>query len=198
MLKTIFGRYAKQKFKININSKILDVGCFTANNLFPFADIGCKCFGIDINSGIIKKTSQIFKKKGCEGEFKVGSNSSIPYSDETFDLLISVNTLHYESTKEGLNKALNEFFRVLKKGAKFYICTVAPKDEIRDNAKKLENNLYQIQDFDFRDGQIFHFYNNVKEIESDFNEHFVNIEVGRITEKLFERTLDFFIIIGEK
>ena len=59
MLKTIFGRYSGLKIDINKNSKIVDVGCGFGNNLIPFADIGCKVHGVEINEDICDITKNI-------------------------------------------------------------------------------------------------------------------------------------------
>ncbi|MFM7032841.1 MAG: class I SAM-dependent methyltransferase, partial [Bacteroidota bacterium] len=45
----------------------------------------------------------------------VGENINLPYEDETFDILVSINTLHY-SPSEDLRNSLREWRRVLKLG----------------------------------------------------------------------------------
>lgn len=198
MLKIIFGRYLTNRFKVKDGLNVLDIGCFSGNNLFPFAEKECNCYGVDIHEGIISLAKKIFDSKGYQGKFKVGTNTSLPFEDNYFDILLSVSTIHYEQSKSNLIRALEEFRRVLKPKGKFYINTVGPQHDIKNSSKKLSENIYEIRDYDFRDGQKFYFYEDEEEIHKDFNKLFSNLEIGRVTEKLMNQKLDFFIITGEK
>ena len=198
MLKVLFGNYLKKKFILPKNANVLDVGCFFGNNLFPFAAKGANCFGIDIHENIVKKAEIIFKNKGYVGKFAKGSNTSIPHPDNSFDLLLSVNTIHYESSQDSVTKAIQEFKRVLKPGGRFYFSTVGTNHDIRKKAKKLKKNIYEIKNWDFRDGQIFHFFETSSDLHHFLNKFFKNVEVGELTEQLMEQTLGFYLASGEK
>lgn len=198
MLKVLFGSYLKKKFILPKNANVLDVGCFFGNNLFPFAAKGANCFGVDIHENIAKKAEIIFKNKGYNGKFTKGKNTSIPHPDSTFDLLISVNTIHYEPSRESITEAIQEFKRVLKPGGRFYISTVGTNHDIRKKAKKIKENIYEIRDWDFRDGEIFHFFEDPLELNKFLSNFFINVEVGELTEQLMEQTLGFYLASGEK
>ena len=180
MLKVLFGSYLKKKFILPENANVLDVGCFFGNNLFPFA------------------AKIIFKNNGYDGKFTKGKNTSIPHPDNTFDLLISVNTIHYEPSRESITDAIQEFKRVLKPGGRFYISTVGTYHDIRKKAKKIKDNIYEIRDWDFRDGEIFHFFEDPRELSKYLSNFFINVEVGELTEQLMEQTLGFYLASGEK
>ena len=198
MLKVLFGSYLKKKFILPKNANVLDVGCFFGNNLFPFAAKGANCFGVDIHENIAKKAEIIFKNNGYDGNFTKGKNTSISHQDNTFDLLISVNTIHYEPSRESITDAIQEFKRVLKPGGRFYISTVGTNHDIRKKAKKIKDNIYEIRDFDFRDGEIFHFFEDPLELNKFLSNFFINVEVGELTEQLMEQTLGFYLASGEK
>ena len=198
MLKVLFGSYLKKKFILPKNANVLDVGCFFGNNLFPFAAKGANCFGVDIHENIAKKAEIIFKNKGYDGNFTKGKNTSISHQDNTFDLLISVNTIHYEPSRESITDAIQEFKRVLKPGGRFYISTVGTNHDIRKKAKKIKDNIYEIRDLDFRDGEILHFFEDPLELNKFLSNFFINVEVGELTEQLMEQTLGFYLASGEK
>lgn len=198
MLKVLFGSYLKKKFILPKNANVLDVGCFFGNNLFPFAAKGANCFGVDIHENIAKKAEIIFKNNGYDGNFTKGKNTSISHQDNTFDLLISVNTIHYEPSRESITDAIQEFKRVLKPGGRFYISTVGTNHDIRKKAKKIKDNIYEIRDWDFRDGEIFHFFEDPLELNKFLSNFFINVEVGELTEQLMEQTLGFYLASGEK
>ena len=198
MLKVLFGSYLKKKFILPKNANVLDVGCFFGNNLFPFAAKGANCFGVDIHENIAKKAEIIFKNNGYDGNFTKGKNTSISHQDNTFDLLISVNTIHYEPSRESITDAIQEFKRVLKPGGRFYISTVGTNHDIRKKAKKIKDNIYEIRDWDFRDGGILHFFEDPLELNKFLSNFFINVEVGELTEQLMEQTLGFYLASGEK
>ena len=57
----------------------------------------------------------------------------------TFDLLISINTIHYSYLK-GIDKAINEFSRVLNKGGIAIIETPSEKHDALINSIKKDNH----------------------------------------------------------
>ena len=120
------------------------------------------------------------------------------HPDNTFDLLISVNNIHYEPSRESITDAIQEFKRVLKPGGRFYISTVGTHHDIRKKAKKIKDNIYEIRDWDFRDGEIFHFFEDPRELSKYLRNFFINVEVGELTEQLMEQTLGFYLASGEK
>jgi ubiquinone/menaquinone biosynthesis C-methylase UbiE len=118
MLKILFGGsdYLNSPFKPQPSWRVLDIGCGFANNLVPFADIGCECHGVDLHSEMAATVQEIMDERGYKTKIQTGSNRVLPYPDGHFDLLLSVNTRHYESSEENFLAALKEFRRVMKPG----------------------------------------------------------------------------------
>lgn len=197
MLKILFGgkNYLKTPFVPQSSWTVLDVGCGFANNLVPFADIGCECHGVDLHPQIAATAHEVMAKRGYEVEICTGSNRDLPYPDSHFDLLLSVNTLHYESSELDLLSALREFRRVLKPGGGLYISTVGPEHEIFRRAKVLGNHQYVIQKYDFRDGNKFFFFDSENHLRRLCEHVFETVETGRSTEKLMDLPLDFLVAL---
>ena len=197
MVKTLFGgtNYLERPHRPQPNWRILDVGCGFANNLVPFAELGCECHGVDLHEGIAERAASVMRARGYRAHFDVGSNRSLPFPDEHFDLLLSINTLHYEGSEENILAALAEFRRVLKPGGGVYLSTVGPKHEICRRAALLGNHQYRIQNYDFRDGQEFFFFDSERYLLQYCKQVFDDVETGRVIEKLPKLQLDFLVAL---
>ena len=107
--------------------KILDVGCGTGRTAIKIAKSlrnGGHLYGIDIYSKVAiggNALETIQKNARLEGvdditTFQYGSAIEIPFDDELFDMVNFSSVLHELHMEGGLDKALNEAFRVLKPG----------------------------------------------------------------------------------
>lgn len=195
MLKIVFGAYLKQPLSFDPNWVVLDVGCGFANNLLPFLAKGCPCFGVEVDPSILDVARCALKKRGYEAQLRVGDNRSIPFDDNAFDLLLSINVLHYENSEQKVLEALNEYKRMLKPGGAIYLSTVGPEHIVRRRARAVGSRLYEIQNFDFRDGtRQFHF-DDEEDLNSFLSQTFSNVETGRVTEQLMQRPLDYLVAV---
>ena len=195
MVKVFFGEYLKGvKPNLDSNTKVLDVGCGFGNNLLPFLVKGCIGKGVEITDEMAKLTQEIIRNRGFnEVEIKKGNNQSLPFEDNEFDILISNNALHYERNESDYLDALKEFSRVLKPGGCLYIMTVGPDHDIYKRAKITGAHTFKIKDWDFRDGESYFYLSNQKYLEFYLDKFFINIETGRVTEKLMNVNLDFLV-----
>ncbi len=109
-------------YKLPINAKILDVGCGKGFFLYDFKKIRPKAeiYGIDISKYAIKNSKDEVKNSLING-----NATSLPWEDNFFDLVISINTLHNLYTFE-LEKALFEMERV---GKNKYLCVESYRNE---------------------------------------------------------------------
>jgi len=103
--------------------KILDVGCGKGYLLYDFLKIvpDAEIHGIDISEYAIANSKQEIRDN-----LQYGSATKLPWADDTFDLVISINTLHNLYAYE-LELALREIQRVGKKNK--YICVESYRDE---------------------------------------------------------------------
>ena len=98
-------------YKLDNNSKILDIGCAKGFMLYEFKKIlpGATLTGIDISEYAIKNC-----KVEVKNYLQVGNAKKLNFADNTFDLVIAINTIHNLAEKE-CGYALKEIQRVSKK-----------------------------------------------------------------------------------
>jgi len=198
MLKTIFGSYLKEPVRLPERAKVLDVGCGFGNNLLPFLDRGHECSGVEITAAIAELSQQLLADRGYTARILEGGNRRLPFPDAEFDLLLSLNVLHYESTEPAIEAALREYARVLKPGATLLLMTVGPRHEIYERATPLGGHQYRIANYDFRNGEQYFYFDNTKYLERYLTPGFERIELGRSTEELFTTTVDFLVSVARR
>lgn len=195
MLKVLFGSYSARPLKPQPGWQVLDVGCGFGNNLVPFADLGCECHGIEIHDEISALAGEALAARGYKAGIRTGSNRALPYGDRSFDLVLSVNTIHYEGSEALVLAALHEFRRVLRPGGLLFLSTAGPAHDICVRAQPLEKRVYRIRDYDFRDGQEFFFFDDEQDLKNYCSREFGEVETGRVTERLFTATVDHVIAL---
>jgi ubiquinone/menaquinone biosynthesis C-methylase UbiE len=107
-----FAKY----YNLQNGSRILDVGCGKGFMLYDFHLLNPKYHlaGIDISKYAIENSKQEVSQF-----LKVGSCDNLPFKDNSFDLVISINTIH-NLDLAGCAKSLKEISRVSRKN-KFII-----------------------------------------------------------------------------
>lgn len=97
-------------FKLQKGSKVLDIGCGKAFLLYDLTQAvpGLEVHGVDISKYAIENA-----KEEVRPFLTVGNATKLPYQDQYFDLVISLNTLHNLYCYE-LDQALREMQRVGK------------------------------------------------------------------------------------
>jgi ubiquinone/menaquinone biosynthesis C-methylase UbiE len=102
---------------------VLDVGCGTGAVTIPAKErVGNNgiAVGIDPDPAMISMARRKAKRKDLEIDFRVGVIESLPFPDETFDVVTSSLMMHH--LPEHLrSKGLAETFRVLKPGGRILI-----------------------------------------------------------------------------
>lgn len=103
----------QKHFNLNSDSKILDVGCAKGFMLFDFQKLipGIDVCGIDISEYAISEAIEEVKPK-----VQLGNALNLDFPDNSFDIVISINTIHNLERKD-CAKALREIQRVARKGS---------------------------------------------------------------------------------
>ena len=110
-------------YALKSNCKILDIGCGKGYLLYDFLKVipEAEVHGIDISSYAINNSKDEIKDR-----IKLGNATNLPWPDDYFDLVISINTFHCLHSYE-LEKALKEMERVSKKYK--YLCVESYRNE---------------------------------------------------------------------
>ncbi len=121
-------------YHLNKNSKILDVGCAKGFMLYDFhkLNLNLDLYGIDISKYAIDNCVPEVKNK-----LQVANAIKLPFEDNFFDLVISINTIH-NLDKVECATALKEISRVSKKNA---FLTV---DAYRNNEEKQRMDAWNL------------------------------------------------------
>ncbi len=100
--------------------KLLNIGCAHGPDFLPFRR-GFDLYGVDFSREMLKFARKYSQKFNLTVDLSLADVSQLPYSDETFDWVISVATYHHVKGKEERQAALNELRRVLRPGGEAFI-----------------------------------------------------------------------------
>ncbi|MCM8818100.1 MAG: class I SAM-dependent methyltransferase [Candidatus Omnitrophica bacterium] len=112
----IFEYYLTERIKLiqkilsKSKVKILDVGCGTGTLIYHLNKLGYDAYGIDNSFKMV----EIANKKN-PGKVKKGDMLNLEFKNQSFDLVISIVSLHHLGNLNRVEKAVNEMIRVTKK-----------------------------------------------------------------------------------
>ncbi|MEE0934107.1 MAG: class I SAM-dependent methyltransferase [Methanobrevibacter sp.] len=101
---------------------ILDVGCGGGININRMAKHAKKVYGVDYSMDSVKVSREVNRQEIYDGKVEVvhGDVQSLPFDDETFDVVTAFETVYFWPNIE---KCFGEVKRVLKPGGIFLIGT---------------------------------------------------------------------------
>jgi ubiquinone/menaquinone biosynthesis C-methylase UbiE len=117
----------------NNTSKILEVGCGTANYIIALKSItNSSCWGIDPS----EKMLSIAQNRSNNINFQLGRAEKLDFPTDFFDLIFSVDVIHHV---EGHKEYFQEAFLTLKKGGR--ICTATDSEWVIRNRRPLATHF---------------------------------------------------------
>ncbi len=103
------------------NANVLDAGCGTGRDSKLLSDKGCIVTGLDLSAGMIA----LARKKYPGLQFVQDDLLNLPFTNASFDGIWAMASLvHLESVSD-VEKALQEFHRILKKGGVLHVTVQA-------------------------------------------------------------------------
>ncbi|MFL9499376.1 class I SAM-dependent methyltransferase [Rhodopseudomonas palustris] len=113
----------QQHFGLSASSSVLDVGCAKGFMLHDMAELipGITVKGVDVSDYAIEHAIDDMKP-----HVSVASATKLPFADKSFDVVISINTVH-NLVRDDCAEALREIERVARKGA--FITVDAYRDD---------------------------------------------------------------------
>ena len=97
-------------------ARVLDVGCSFGKDCKFFVNKGFEAYGIDLSKNMIKEARKYEKR----AKYYVMDIRNLKFQNNYFDGIWCCATIHHLKKKD-VPKALNEFYRVLKKGGILYV-----------------------------------------------------------------------------
>jgi len=191
-------KYSPLINQISQEWKVLEVGVFSGNNARLFLERGMRVSGSEINSEMLKLCTENLTRMGYSvPELRQGSNCNLDFQNEEFNLLVSINTIHYSHGK-CTKTALSEFARVVKKGGWVIIETPARNHEVVVNSVRERELVWNWGAGGFRQSELFGFFDSKDHFRSLLLNEFSKIEICYRLEEYKETTLAFWVAICQK
>ena len=176
--------------ELEVQDSILDAGCGTGLEAVFLAGLlkKGKVTGIDSSSGLAERAKERAIRRNVQNtEFKQGKLEAIPYSDNTFNGVICVNTLYegfsqmyFEEMNKCLGIRIGQMDRVLKQGGKLFL-TIPNQGRNREIQGNIDFQKTILRT-NFEAGGYSNFkFNNITRVNkegSDFNHSYICLTKG--------------------
>ena len=131
LFRQAFGAVASRQSKPASAIDLLDAGCGSGNYLAAVKDDVGTIAGLEFNEGMIGKAVE----KLPTADIRQGSITSLPYDDESFDVVMTTQVLHHLEKGGGqefanVKQATQEVFRCLRPGGAWIIQTQTPEQHV--------------------------------------------------------------------
>jgi len=191
------GEYFGEQW-CNGGRRPLYVDCGSGFNAVTLAMLGWDVSATEISPEIVEHARSTASPYGQDIDFQVGENESLPFATAHFDLLISMNVIHYCQSSQAVNATAAEYTRVLKPGGIIVLLTQHPDNWTLQGARPKGNNMVVANiPGDYRDGQELFLFRDSGHLAETFSPYFDNIRIGINRTEFFTRTLVHQVMVAE-
>ncbi len=138
--------FVKESLNLKKSDNVLEIGFGPGNLIREMAEIVTEgtIEGIDFSDAMFKQASKVNKDYILRGKVKLhkGDCRSLPFNNESFDKLCSINTLYFWKQPK---KYFNEMFRVMKPGGKVVI---GFRDDKQMSKLNLSKDIFTVYSLD--------------------------------------------------
>jgi len=122
MRESTFKRRMVGQAMIGVNQSVLDLGCGTATLtiLIKKNNPGAEVVGLDSDTKVMGIARMKISESKLDINLEMGISYDLPFPDSCFDHVFS-SLLFHHLTNENKIRTINEVFRVLRPGGKFYL-----------------------------------------------------------------------------
>jgi len=122
-----YGVYAPwmpevMEFNRHAGEEVLEIGAGIGTDLSQFARHGARVTDLDLSAGHLALAQENFARRGLQGRFIHHDAESLPFDDNTFDVVYSNGVLHHTPNTR---QVVEEIKRVLKPGGKAIVMMYA-------------------------------------------------------------------------
>lgn len=201
IVRIFMGEYPNLNIKNDLNmKKILEVSCGDGRNFLPLMKKNMDIYATEVTENIITNLQNIYP----DIKFKQALNSFLPWEKESFDFLLSWNSMYYMGRDDShldFEQYVKEFSKVLKKGA-LLIASVPMKDNfIFKNSISIDRKYSVITNDPFegiRNGEIMRKFLSEEDIILEFEKYFKNFNFASSINNHFGIQNNWHIFICEK
>lgn len=168
-------------------ARVMDHGFGHANNIVFLLSRGYGCAGCEISKHLINEAQKLFKIIEKTVDLRLVKGLEIPFEDESFDVVVSWNVIHYNGTRPAVLEVISELRRVLKPGGVLLLSTVHPDSTLFARSRHLGNGSYLVEEeseYDNRQGLTLFFVQSAEELADLFRE-FSEVKIGSASFYLF-------------
>lgn len=105
-------------------ARLLDVGCGTGVLAGALSGQGYDVVGVDPSEGML----DVMRKRFPAVESVQASGTEMPFEDGSFDIAVSVATMHHIADPEAVRRALGEMARVVRSGGHVLVWDHNPRN----------------------------------------------------------------------
>jgi SAM-dependent methyltransferase len=155
-------------FDTDLERKVLDCGAGGRNpKMALFVNYGFETHGIEILEDHLKLAENFAKKNKVNFKIIKGDMRNLPYETGSFGFAYSYNTI-FHLNKEDVGIAIDEMFRVVKKGGLIYLNLLSIDDSLYGRGIETSPGIFM----DESDGEAFsHTFFKHEEGDHYFSEH---------------------------